>query len=398
MIKYRVPKNWIEYDLNQLTTELIEAKSSVLSLINAKYQRSWIEDLQKLELKREIAGTAKIEGADFTDKEFEDALKYDSNKLLTRSQRQAHAAMETYKWIEKLPNDVQINKDLIYEIHSKMIENADDDHCAPGKIRTQDNNVTFGRPQHRGAEGGKECELAFNNFIQAINREYKEHDPLIQSLAAHYHFAAMHPFNDGNGRTGRALQSLILQGAGLKLTFFISMSNYYYEEKDVYLDSLNTVREQGHDLSPFLKLGLRGIALQCKRLLQEINHQISKSLFRDMMVHLFGKLRTPGKRVIAERQVEILKILLESDSDEILLRDLIEKIIVFYKGLKFPLNALIRDIGGLEDINALTVQERENEGILIRLRLEWPTEITETDFFTKLKSFPTAKIRLFSTQ
>ena len=55
-------------------------------------------------------------------------------------------------------------------------------------------------------------------------------------------------------------------------------------------------------------------------------------------------------------------------------------------------------IGGLEDINALTVQERENEGILIRLRLEWPTEITETDFFTKLKSFPTAKIRLFSTQ
>ena len=80
MIKYRVPKNWIEYDLNQLTTELIEAKSSVLSLINAKYQRSWIEDLQKLELKREIAGTAKIEGADFTDKEFEDALKYDSKQ------------------------------------------------------------------------------------------------------------------------------------------------------------------------------------------------------------------------------------------------------------------------------------------------------------------------------
>ena len=398
MIKYRVPENWIEYNRNQLVDELIEAKASVLSLTNAKYQRSWIEDLQKLELKREIAGTSKIEGADFTDKEFEDALKYDSNKLLTRSQRQAHAAMETYKFIEKLGSNIQINEDLIYKIHSKMIENADDDHCAPGKIRTQDHNVIFGRPRHRGAEGGKECELAFNNFIQAINHEYKKHDPLIQSLAAHYHFAAMHPFNDGNGRTGRALESLILQKAGLKLTFFISMSNYYSEEKEEYLDSLSAVRKQGYDLSPFLKFCLRGIALQCQRLLQEINYQVSKSLFRDMMVHLFDKLETPHKRVIAERQREILNILLESDSDEILLRNLIKKIIIFYNKLKFPLNALVRDIAGLEAIGALKLQKRENKEPLIRLRLEWPTEITETDFFAKLKSLPTAKKRLFSTQ
>ena len=398
MIKYRVPKNWIEYDLNQLTTELIEARASVLSLINAKYQRSWIEDLQKLELKREIAGTSKIEGADFTNKEFENALKYDSKQLLTRSQRQAHAAMETYNWIETLDSNVQINEDLIYEIHSKMIEKADDDHCAPGNIRTQDHNVIFGRPQHRGAEGGKECELAFNNFIQAINHEYKKHNPLIQSLAAHYHFAAMHPFNDGNGRTGRALESLILQKAGLKLTFFISMSNYYSEEKEEYLDSLSAVRKQEYNLSPFLKFGLRGIASQCQRLLQEINYQVSKSLFRDMMVHLFDKLETPHKRVIADRQRKILNILLESDSDEILLRDLIKKIIVFYTGLKHPKNALERDIVGLIKIGALTLQKSENNGHLIRLRLEWPTKITETDFFAKLKSLPTAKKRLFPTQ
>ncbi len=61
MIKYRLPKNWIKYNRNQLVDEFIEAKSSVLSLTTAPYQRSWIEDLQKLELERETAGTSKIE-------------------------------------------------------------------------------------------------------------------------------------------------------------------------------------------------------------------------------------------------------------------------------------------------------------------------------------------------
>ena len=51
----------IKYNRNQLVDELIEAKASVLSLTNAPYQRSWIEDLQKLALERETAGTSKIE-------------------------------------------------------------------------------------------------------------------------------------------------------------------------------------------------------------------------------------------------------------------------------------------------------------------------------------------------
>ena len=51
----------IKYNRNQLVDEFIEAKASVLSLTTAPYQRSWIEDLQKLALERETAGTSKIE-------------------------------------------------------------------------------------------------------------------------------------------------------------------------------------------------------------------------------------------------------------------------------------------------------------------------------------------------
>ena len=109
-----------------------------------------------------------------------------------------------------------------------------------------------------------------------MNREFQGHDLLIQALAAHYHFAAMHPFLDGNGRTARALEAFMLQKTGLKDSLFIAMSNYYYEEKNEYLKTLAQVRAGDHDLTPFLLFGLKGIALQCRRLFDEIKKEYIK--------------------------------------------------------------------------------------------------------------------------
>ena len=69
--------------------------------------------------------------------------------------------------------------------------------------------------------------------MKELDTSFRGHDILIQALAAHYHFAAMHPFLDGNGRTARALEALMLGGAGLRDTCFIAMSNYYYEEMEL---------------------------------------------------------------------------------------------------------------------------------------------------------------------
>jgi hypothetical protein len=61
------------------------------------YQRNWVEPLQSCSFKREVAGTSKIEGADFTDHELDVALRPNvrPEELLTRSQRQAHSAVQT---------------------------------------------------------------------------------------------------------------------------------------------------------------------------------------------------------------------------------------------------------------------------------------------------------------
>src|SRR5262245_37207160 len=304
MITYVMPKNWIRYDQLGLVNELIEAKAAVKSLTTMPFQRGWAEALQEIQLKREIAGTSRIEGADFTERELDAALRLETGELITRSQKQARAAVETYRWIAKLEDDRPIGADLIREVHRRIVTGADDDHCAPGELRKSDQNVVFGNPSHRGAEGGKECEEAFKSLAGALQRDYRDHDLLIQALALHYHFAAIHPFLDGNGRTARALEALVLQRAGLRDVLFIAMSNYYYDEKIEYLKMLGKVRANEHDLTVFLRFGLRGIAVQCTRLFSEIRTNIAKEIYRNRVDDLFNRLMSPRKRVIAKRQIE----------------------------------------------------------------------------------------------
>src|SRR5437762_9041450 len=168
MVKYTRPHRWLKYDVTPLIAPLTDAKAAVLSLVNIPYQRSWVEALQAIQLKREIAGTSRIEGADFTERELDLALKETPQQLLTRSQKQAHAAMKAYKWIAKLPADRPINLDLIRDVHAIIIGDADADHCPPGVTRKNEQNVTFGVPAHRGCEGGQECDNAFQKLGVAV--------------------------------------------------------------------------------------------------------------------------------------------------------------------------------------------------------------------------------------
>jgi Fic family protein len=388
MIKYLLPDRWVKYDWSRIAENLTKAKAAVLSLTNMPIQRSWVEALQIVQLKREVAGTSRIEGADFTDKELDAAMAETPEQLYTRSQKQATCAAKTYRWIARLPQDRPIREDIILEIHRRIIVGADDDHCAPGKLRGQDENVDFGTPRHRGAEGGTECQKAFSELCRALKQEFQAHDPLIQALALHYHLAAMHPFQDGNGRTARALEALMLQRVGLRDTLFIAMSNYYYEEKTAYLKTLAKVRASSNDLTEFLIFGLRGVQLQCDKLFQEIRKNLCKALYRNVMFDLFNRLKSERKRVIALRQVELLKLFLETEQCD--LGDIEKKTLSSYKSLQNPYKALIRDLNYLIELKAIRF-EKLKDNYRLYIRLEWPTEITESEFFRKVREMPRSK-------
>lgn len=317
--------------------------------------------------------------------------------MKTRSQKQANAALRAYKWIATIDDGVPINEDLICDIHRLVVTDCDDDHCPPGKIRRADQNVSFGVPKHRGAIGGKECAEAFARLAKEVQTRFSEHDLLIQALALHYHFAAIHPFLDGNGRTARVLEALVLQRAGLRDSLFIAMSNYYYDEKTKYLSSLAEVRSNDLDLTLFLKFGLRGVALQSGRLAGMIKNEVSRQIFRNLMHELFTRLESTRKRVIVKRQLWLLERLLNTEG-KIEFNALVDAVRDEYKSRKNPTYAIVRDVNRLGQLGAIWVErvdppapKKAPPKFLISVNLDWPSKITEAEVFTKIAALPKSK-------
>ena len=109
------------------------------------------------------------------------------------------------------------------------------------------------------------------------------------------------------------------------------------------------------------------------------------------MFYLFNRLKSTRQRVLAERQIALLKVLLER---EYFLEELKEKTRQVYQSLSRPDKAFIRDINYLLELRAISYSKIENRYRLF-VRLEWPTEITETRFFEVIETLPKARTASF---
>ena len=177
-IQYALPTAWSRYDRGAVMEPLLNAKAEIRTLQAIPFQRRWVAELQNVHLKMEAAGTSRIEGADFTANELDEAMRAETpEQLLTRSQRQANAAVRTYREIARMPDDRPVTVDLIREIHRSIVRGCDDDHCEPGVPRKADHNVTFGRPRHRGVAGGKPCAEALERLTREAAASFREHEP-----------------------------------------------------------------------------------------------------------------------------------------------------------------------------------------------------------------------------
>lgn len=76
---------------------------------------------------------------------------------------------------------------------------------------------------------------------ESFLHQNEELDPLIKMAVAHYQFEAIHPFLDGNGRTGRVLNILYLIEAGLLTLPILYLSRYIVQNKQDYYRLLNAV-------------------------------------------------------------------------------------------------------------------------------------------------------------
>ena len=103
--RYSTPQQWLRYDSAAIAGLLVEAKTAAGVLSRLPYLPRWIEQAHEEQLRLEAVGTSRIEGAEFTQREQDEALAPDAptRTALTHSQRQLRAADATYRWLRETP-------------------------------------------------------------------------------------------------------------------------------------------------------------------------------------------------------------------------------------------------------------------------------------------------------
>ncbi len=97
------------------------------------------------------------------------------------------------------------------------------------------------------------------NLEQLINDpELSDYDPLVKMAIIHYQFESIHPFYDGNGRTGRILNILYLVLTGLQKLPILYLSSHIIRNKPDYYRLLQGVRENG-DWESWISYMIRGV-------------------------------------------------------------------------------------------------------------------------------------------
>ena len=118
-------------------------------------------------------------------------------------------------------------------------------------------NAVTGQVIYTPPEGEARLRDLLANWERFLHDE-SELDPLIRLAVAHYQFEAIHPFTDGNGRTGRVLNSLFLIGEELLTLPILYLSRYIIGHKSDYYRLLLGVTSHG-DWEAWLVWLLRGI-------------------------------------------------------------------------------------------------------------------------------------------
>ncbi|WP_167882362.1 Fic family protein [Leptospira sarikeiensis] len=148
---------------------------------------------------------------------------------------------------------------LIERIHTELMFGKE-----PGfrKLQNRIINSTSGKLIYTPPIASKIPKL-ISNLEKFLNNEEDDIDPLLKCAIAHYQFEAIHPFLDGNGRTGRILMVLYLIQAKILSLPILYVSGYINNNRSKYYELLAAVSSE-QDWIPFLEFMLNAFYLQAK--------------------------------------------------------------------------------------------------------------------------------------
>lgn len=240
-----------------------------------------------------------------------------------------------------------LNTNGIISIQKELEENNAGLRRIPGTALVNDltNEVIYTPPDNFDTINN-----LMKNLEEYINDDKDDVSPLIKLAIQHYQFESIHPFYDGNGRTGRIINVLYLILKGLLNEPVLYLSSYIIQNKGDYYRLLQEVRTK-NNWEDWILYILKGIEQTAQSTIEQINK----------INHLFSETQ----KLVQEKLPRIYS------------KDLIEQLFIHpYCKIEFLVNnlgierkAASRYLNGFEEIGILKSQQNGKEVIYINTKL-----------------------------
>lgn len=230
-------------------------------------QRAWI---------RTIHGTTRIEGNTLSDIEVEALLAGSGAAAVSQKEaREIIGTREALALADQLAaGQVTLDEGVMRELHKRVLW-GQSPLLTPGEYRRGENRVidASGNPIFSTPPSGDVPEL-MRDFGAWLGPAATRHPAPVAAALAHLELVAIHPFNDGNGRTARALSRVILVRHGYALDGLVSLDAQLDLDRPEYFaairEAIGASYEPGYDATPFVAYFLGSIVRSADHVLARI--------------------------------------------------------------------------------------------------------------------------------
>lgn len=255
----------------------------------ALVQVPWIPALQKDTRARNTHSSTAIEGNPLTLAEVRALEEGTTVTASVQNRREVLNYFGALRHVEKQSKVKKLSHESIFRLH-RIIAGKVMDQGEAGRYRTIRVRVGQFVPPPPGDVSGLMFEL-----LEWWSKEAPGLSPVLSSAILHHRFESIHPFADGNGRTGRALALWELYRRGFDSHHIFAVDEFYWEDRPRYYAALGATRHEGDDLTSWIEYCAEGLQQTLERVWERMGQ--------------FAVAASRERVVLRPRQEQLLKAL-----------------------------------------------------------------------------------------
>lgn len=284
-----------------------------------------IDQIQEKVLVSSVYSTNTIEGGEFSEEETSTILHTDPKDVQKTAEKRLFNLKDALLWVNKQRNPLfeptqgkLFSLESIIYLHVLVSQGLEEGHNPVGQFRDNEKwqKTYVGNVESGGRYQPPKCiediEYLLQAWIEWLNSPaiINQH-VIIRASLAHYYFELIHPFWDGNGRTGRLVEMLIYEQAGYRLS---SSAIWHYYQKNIheYFALFNYCRKEAKAKKAlpnqaFIDFAMKGMLQTINELHDQCNQLIGFLLYQ-------GSLNNAKfEKSISERQFNMIMVMMGLD-------------------------------------------------------------------------------------